>query len=155
MPMRACVLSHFSHVQFCVTLWTVACQAPLSMGFSRHEYWSGLPCPSPEDLPDPGIEPTSLTSPALASRIFTTSSTWEASNGSGLGKSASSPLSLPQIVTPGKENPNTIQTAHTTSGLQPQSCPQHKAALLLSISQLLLTFPNLQKPSALPISLSL
>ena len=40
-----------------VTLWTVACQAPLSMGFSRQEYWSGLPFPSPEDLPDSGIEP--------------------------------------------------------------------------------------------------
>ena len=49
------VLSHFSHVF--VTLWIVACQAPLSMGFYRQEYWSGLPCPSPGDLPDPGIEP--------------------------------------------------------------------------------------------------
>ena len=45
-----------------VTPWTVACQAPLSMGFSRQEYWSGLPFPSPGDLPDPGIEPES---PAL------------------------------------------------------------------------------------------
>ena len=43
-----------------VTSWTVACQAPLSMGFSRQEYWSGLPFPSPGDLPDPGIEPRSL-----------------------------------------------------------------------------------------------
>ena len=48
-----------------MTLWTVACQAPLFMGFSRQEYWSGLLCPSPEDLPDPGIELASLTSPAL------------------------------------------------------------------------------------------
>uniref|UniRef100_G3N0Q5 LY6/PLAUR domain containing 6 n=1 Tax=Bos taurus TaxID=9913 RepID=G3N0Q5_BOVIN len=47
-------------------LETVAQQAPLSMGFSRQEYWSGLPCPPPGDLPDPGIEPESLTSPALA-----------------------------------------------------------------------------------------
>ena len=45
--------------------WTVACQAPLSMGFSSPEYWSGLPCPPPGDLPDPGIKPTSLKSPAL------------------------------------------------------------------------------------------
>ena len=52
-----CMLSHFSHVQFFVTRLTVACQAPLSMGFSRQEYWSGLPCPPPGDLPDPGIEP--------------------------------------------------------------------------------------------------
>ena len=51
-----------------VTLWTVAHQAPLSMGFLRQEYWSGLPFPSPRDLPDPGIE---LTSPALAGGFFT------------------------------------------------------------------------------------
>jgi len=48
------------------------------MGFSRQEYWRGLPCPPPRDLPNPWIEPTSLTSPALADRFFTTSTTWEA-----------------------------------------------------------------------------
>ena len=53
------VLSHFSLVQLFMTPWTVAHQAPLSMGFSRQEYWSGLPCPPPGDLPNPGIEPTS------------------------------------------------------------------------------------------------
>ena len=58
------MLSHFSCVQLFVTVWTVACQAPLSMGFSRQEYWSGLPCPPPGDLPDPGIKPTSLASSA-------------------------------------------------------------------------------------------
>ena len=52
-----CVLSCFSHVRLSVTSWTVARQAALSMGFSRQEYWSGLPFPSPGDLPDPGIEP--------------------------------------------------------------------------------------------------
>ena len=57
---------------------TVACQAPLSLGFSRQEYWSGLPFPSPGDLPDPGIELVSLVSPALASGFFMTSATWEA-----------------------------------------------------------------------------
>ena len=56
---------------------TVAHQAPLSMGFSRQEYWSGLPCPAPGDLPDPGIKPVSLVSPALAGGFFTTSATWE------------------------------------------------------------------------------
>ena len=56
-------------------LWTVDLQDPLSMGFSRQEYWSGLPSPSPRDLPDPGIEPMSLMSPALAGRFFTTSAT--------------------------------------------------------------------------------
>ena len=49
-------------------------QAPLSMGFSRQEYWSGLPCPPSGDLPDPGIEPASLMSPTLAGEFFTTSS---------------------------------------------------------------------------------
>ena len=57
-----CVLSHFSHVQLFATLWTVAHQTPLSMGLLRQEYWSGLPFPSPRNLPDPGIE---LGSPAL------------------------------------------------------------------------------------------
>ena len=57
-----CMLSHISHVQLFVTLWTVAYQAPLSMGFSRKEYWSGLPCPPPGDLSNPGIEPASPTS---------------------------------------------------------------------------------------------
>ena len=55
-----------------VTLWTVAHQAPLSMGFPRQEYWSRLPFPTPGDLPDPGIEPTSLVSSALAGGYFTT-----------------------------------------------------------------------------------
>ena len=50
-----------SHVRLFVTPWTVAYQAPPSMGFSRQEYWSGLPFPSPEDLPDPGIKPRSPT----------------------------------------------------------------------------------------------
>ena len=49
----ACMLSCFSCVQLCATLWTVACQAPLSMEFSWQKYWSGLPCSSPGDLPDP------------------------------------------------------------------------------------------------------
>jgi len=67
-----------SRVQLFVTPWTVACQAPLSVGFSRQEYWSGLPFPPPGDLPNPGIEPISPVSPALAGGFFTTSATWEA-----------------------------------------------------------------------------
>ena len=59
------LLSHFSHVQLCVTLWTVAHQAPLSMGFSRQEYWNGLPCCPSGDFPNPETEPTSPASPAL------------------------------------------------------------------------------------------
>ena len=60
--MHACVLSCYSHVQLFLTPWIVAFQAPLSMGFSRPEYWSGLPCPSPGDLPNSGVEPMSLLS---------------------------------------------------------------------------------------------
>ena len=74
--MRA--VSCFSHVQLFATLWAVACQAPLSMGFSKQEYWSRLPCPPLGDLSDSGIKPTSLTSPAWAGRFFTTCTTWEA-----------------------------------------------------------------------------
>ena len=59
-------------VQLFMTLWTVAHQAPVSLEFSRQEYRSGLPCPPPGDLPDPGIEHTSLASPALAGGFFTT-----------------------------------------------------------------------------------
>ena len=71
------MLSHFSHVWLFVTLWTVAHQAPLSMGFSSQEYWSELPCPLPGDLLDPAIEPASLMSPALAGGFFTTGVIWE------------------------------------------------------------------------------
>ena len=68
-----------SHVQLFATTWTVVRQAPLSMEFSRQEYWSGLPFPSPGNLPeDPGIKHLSLESPALAGRFFTTCGTWEA-----------------------------------------------------------------------------
>ena len=73
--MCSSMLSNFSHVQLFVTLWTVAQQGPLSMGFSRQEYWSGLPCPPPGDLPDPGIEPASRMSPGLAGGFFTASTT--------------------------------------------------------------------------------
>ena len=70
---------HATLLQLCLTLtpWTVARQAPLSMEFSRQEYWSELPRSPPGDLPDPGIEHTALRSSALAGRFFTTSTTWE------------------------------------------------------------------------------
>ena len=73
-----CVLDCFSCVQLFATPWTVARQAPLSMGSSRQKYWRGLPSPSPGDLPDPGIEPASLTDPALAEGPFATSATGKA-----------------------------------------------------------------------------
>ena len=58
-------------------LWPVAHQAPLSMGYSRQEHWSALPCPPPGNLPNPGIEPRSFTSPALVGRFFTTGDSWK------------------------------------------------------------------------------
>ena len=70
--MLVCMLSHFSHVQLFATPWTVAHQAPLSVGFSRQEHWSGLPFPLPGDLPNPEIEPVSLVPPALAGKFLTT-----------------------------------------------------------------------------------
>ena len=71
------MLSCFSRVWLCEIPWVVSCQAPLSVGFSRQEYWSGLPCPSPGDLPDPGMESPSFVSPTLAVGSFITSATWE------------------------------------------------------------------------------
>ena len=72
------MLSYFSRVQLCTTLWTVGHQDLLSMGFSRQENWSGLPFPPPGDLPDTEIEFTSPAYPVLAGGFFTTSATWEA-----------------------------------------------------------------------------
>ena len=64
------VLSHFSRVRLSATPWIIAHQRPLSIGFSRQEYWRGLPWPPPGGLPDPGIEPASPTSPALQADFF-------------------------------------------------------------------------------------
>ena len=74
---------HAKSLQSCLTLCDPmdrACQAPLCMGFSRQEYWSGLPHPPPGDLPDPGIKPTSLLSHALAGGFFINSTIWKAPN---------------------------------------------------------------------------
>ena len=73
-----CKLSHFSCVRLYATLRTIACQAPLSMRFSRQEYWGGLQCPPLGDLSDLGIESTSLKSPALAGGLVATNTTLEA-----------------------------------------------------------------------------
>ena len=73
-----CCAQLLSHVQLFVTPWTVAPQAPLSIRFSRQEYWGGLPLSPPGDLPDSGIEPSSPTSPALAGEFFYHWATWGA-----------------------------------------------------------------------------
>ena len=74
---HACVLSHHNDIRLFVTPWIVAHQTPLSMRFSRQQYWSGLPCPPPGGLPNPGIEFMFLMLPALAGWCFTTSTTRE------------------------------------------------------------------------------
>ena len=72
----ACVPSPFSRVQLFGTPWTIARQAPLSITFPRQQYWNGLPFSPPEDLPDLGLKPIFLMSPALVGGFFTTSATW-------------------------------------------------------------------------------
>ena len=74
----SCMLIHFSPVLLFVTLWPVAHQAPLSLGFSWQEYLRELPFPSSGNLPDSGVKPMSLMTPALAGGLFTISATWEA-----------------------------------------------------------------------------
>ena len=69
-PFIVYMLSCFSHIRFFVTPWTVAHQAPLSMGFSRQDYWNGLPCPPPGDLPNPGIIPASLMFSCIDRRVL-------------------------------------------------------------------------------------
>ena len=90
-----CVLSRFSII---VTLWTIACQAPLSMGVSRQECWSGLPCPPPGDCPYSGIEPSSFMSLALAGRFFTTSSAWEAPSSNQIAAQLTEKLEIAVFV---------------------------------------------------------
>ena len=114
----ACVLSHFSRVWLFATLWTIAHQAPLSMIFARQTYWSRLPWLPPGHLPGPGIEPASLTSPALAGRFFTTSTTWEAQHYSQFSHS----------VVSDSLRPHELQHARPpclspTLGVHPNPCP--------------------------------
>ena len=99
---------------FYTMLWTVACQALLSMGFSKQEHWSGLPCLPPGDLPDPGIEPLSLMSPALAGGLFTTSATCYTlhTNSFSVPSSSKAPL-VPQLPTSQPANPVFISVEET------------------------------------------
>ena len=112
-----------------MTSWTVACQAPLSMEFSRQRYWSGWPCPLPRHLADPGVELGSLTFPVLAGRFFTTSVTWEAHFSTGADcKACSSPYtrslkdkisplsadSIPSGIRPPPQPPNPSHSAKKT-----------------------------------------
>ena len=104
-----------------MTPWTVACQASLSMKLPRQEYWSGLPCSPPGDLPDTGIEPTSLMSPALTGSFFTSIPPWET-------KGTISSVQFSRSVVSYSLQPHELQ--HTrppcpspTPGVHPNSCP--------------------------------
>ena len=113
------VLGHLSRLRLFVTPWTVARQALLSMGFSRQECWSGLPCPALGDLPHPGLKPWSLTSPALAGGLFTPSTTWEApecvfsqlwhATSSAFSISASHLLLWPSLSAPTRQLANALK----------------------------------------------
>ena len=107
-------------VRFFVTPWTVAHQAPLSMEFSRQEYWSGLPFPSPGELPDPGIESVSLEFPALAGRFFTTASpgSYHQMLSSALWQLQSIPVSLQMVSVLGL----TATAVHVGESPQLDSC---------------------------------
>ena len=124
-----CVLICFSHARLCVTPRTVAHQAPLSMGFSRQGYWSGLPCPPPGHLPHPGIEPSSLRFPTLAGGLLTSSTTWEALTGPSSAHHEEVPFPPPQthllwILLP----PASLQSSAFLS-LFPTSAPRLLALL--------------------------
>ena len=102
-------VSHFSHVQLFTTPRTVACQATLSTGFSKQEYWSGLPYPLPGDLPNPGIKLLSIMSPVLSGEFFTTNFP----DGSDFKKPACNTGDVGSIPglgrSPGEENGNAFQ----------------------------------------------
>ena len=112
---RACVLGPFSHVQLFAILWTVACQAPLSMGFSRQEYWR-LPCPPPGDFPNPGIKPASPTSPTLQANSLLLS---HQESPTLQGKWCSSPFNRPGPRTQrkGRDLSTVTQQTHTYPGV--------------------------------------
>ena len=127
------MLSRFSRVQLCATLWTVACQAPSSMGFSRQGYWNELPFPSPGDLLDPGIKPSSLNLRLLCLTCIgrLVSATWEApfhkSLASKIFPSCREKLQItkrsnPMLLRPfphSTSSPKALTTLHKVSKLSP------------------------------------
>ena len=94
LPAKQSYVRVLSRVQLFGNPWTVAHQAPLPMGFSRQEHWSGLPFPTPEDIPDPRIEAASLVSPSLSGEFFIISATWEALSRDKAGRKEMRSLSL-------------------------------------------------------------
>ena len=105
MTKEACMGVLAKSLQSCLTLatpWTVTHQAPLSMGFSRHEYWSALPCPSPGNLPDPGMEPVSPVAPALQADSLPLSHRGSPTKEAGIRKGGESVFSINGAETKGE-----------------------------------------------------
>ena len=142
-----CMLSHFSHVQLFETLWALALQVPLSMEFPKQQYWSGWPCPPQEDLSDPEIESMSLTSPALASRFLTTSTTWEAPMHVSILPQTPLPCRLPHSTEQRSLCYTGIPCCLSALKIAVCTCPSQTPWLFLSI---LLPCP-LQPPSFPPL----
>ena len=140
MSVCVCMLSLFSRVQLFATLWTVARQAPLSVGFSRQEYWSGLSCLPAGYLSDPGVKPKSLTSPALASGFFTTSASPKGMEAQGTrGLSAYNNAELAGLL----GAPNQLSLTHSLT----------HSSVTLSTSWVLTTCRTLFKALDIPSSL--
>ena len=153
-----CVLSHFSRVQLFATLLTVARQAPLSMGFSRQEYWSGFWSPPPGDLPHPQIKPVSPMSPALADMFFTWEAHWTPSKPDPLpftkatwascGRSCAQTIAAPQVSLHGQS-----AALWQHPGNQGKK-PVWKAALLIfqvQITHLFLAKVHISLVSSIPL----
>ena len=119
----SCVCVRAKALQSCPTLCNlVGCSPPtLSMGFSRQEYWSGSPCPPPGDLPDPGIEALSHTSPDLAGDFFTTSATWEALT---LAESVSKLSRVQTLVNRGQEKVSKMAWKVSPGTIEPKFSKQ-------------------------------
>ena len=130
------VVKLLSLVQLFVTQWTAARQAPLSIGFSRQEYWSGLPCPPPGDLPDPGIQLESLMSPPMAGRFFPSSEPKTVKE-----KVVENVLSAQVCHSPGLQE---VGTADCTAWLpSTPCCPECGSRLLSSGAEVSEAFPGL------------
>ena len=121
-----CVLGCFSRVWLFVILWTVDQWAPLSMGFSRKGHWSGLPCPLPGDLPDPGIEPESLMPPALIGGSFTTNAAWEGNKGYLRGRCLSAAVEGEEWGAEARMNRGDPDPLYPTAGMCWGSCASWK-----------------------------
>ena len=116
-----CYACKLSHIWLLETPWTIGHQGPLSMGFPRQEYWSELPCPLPGDLSDPGIEPRSLATPALAGRFIHHWAMWEAHEWYYIGIQCQS-FACGYSVFPEERNGNPFQYSYLENSMDKEAC---------------------------------